>query len=117
MSKNNNVNQNAIQIIFPSDMELRKVKKKKRKSPSSSKKKELIAELKELLQTYDNEIAVAKEKKVTLPADLGELPKNINEVKKPGQSRRTATGGKSTPKNQTGRYTVGTKKNKSRDNM
>ena len=81
MSKNNNVNQNAIQIIFPSDMELRKVKKKKRKSPSSSKKKELIAELKELLQTYDNEIAVAKEKKVTLPADLGELPKNINEVK------------------------------------
>lgn len=81
MSKNNNVNQNAIQIIFPSDMELRKIKKKKRKSPSSSKKKELIAELKELLQTYDNEIAVAKEKKVTLPADLGELPKNINEVK------------------------------------
>tara|TARA_R110002020_G_scaffold427303_1_gene636664 strand:+ start:60 stop:284 length:225 start_codon:yes stop_codon:yes gene_type:complete len=63
MSKNNNVNQNAIQIIFPSDMELRKVKKKKRKSPSSSKKKELIAELKELLQTYDNEIAVAQEKK------------------------------------------------------
>lgn len=81
MSKNNNVNQNAIQIIFPSDMELRKIKKKKRKSPSSSKKKELIAELKELLQTYDNEIAVAKEKKVTLPADLGELPKNINQIK------------------------------------
>ena len=81
MSKNNNVNQNAIQIIFPSDMELRKVKKKKRKSPSSSKKKELIAELKELLETYDNEIAVAKEKKVTLPADLGELPKNINQIK------------------------------------
>ena len=31
MSKNNNVNQNAIQIIFPEDMELRKIKKKKRK--------------------------------------------------------------------------------------
>ena len=80
MSKNNNVNQNAIQIIFPSDMELRKVKKK-RKSASSSKKKELIAELKELLQTYDSEIAIAQEKKVTLPADLGELPKNINQVR------------------------------------
>lgn len=82
MSKTQNINQNAIQVIFPSDMELRKIKKKKRKpSGSSSKKKELIAELKQLLQTYDNEIAVAKEKKVTLPADLGELPKNINEVK------------------------------------
>lgn len=81
MSKNSNVNQNAIQVIFPSDMELRKVKKKKRKSPSSSKKKELIAELKELLQTYDNEIAVAQEKKIKLPADLGELPKNINQIK------------------------------------
>ena len=81
MSKNNNVNQNAIQIIFPSDMELRKVKKTKRKSPSNSKKKELIAELKELLQTYDNEIAVAQEKKIKLPADLGELPKNINQIK------------------------------------
>merc|ERR1712078_875267 len=83
MSKtnNNNVNQNAIQIIFPSDMELRKIKKKKRKSPSSSKKKALIAELKELLQTYDNEIAVAKEKNVKLPAELGELPKDIKEMK------------------------------------
>ena len=47
MSKN--INQNAIQIIFPSDVELRKVKKTKRKSASSSKKKELIAELKELI--------------------------------------------------------------------
>ena len=36
MSKNNNVNQNAIQIIFPSDVELRKVKKKKRKSLRNS---------------------------------------------------------------------------------
>ena len=81
MSKTQNINQNAIQVIFPSDMELRRVKKKRKPSGSSSKKKELIAELKELLQTYDNEIAVAKEKKVTLPADLGELPKNINEVK------------------------------------
>jgi len=81
MSKNNNVNQNAIQIIFPSDMELRKVKKKKRRTDGSSKKKELIDQLKQLLQTYDNEIAIAKEKKVKLPQDLGELPKNINQIK------------------------------------
>ena len=43
---------------------------------------------------------------------------NINEVKKPRQPRRTTTSGRSTStsKNQTGRYSVGTKKNKPRDN-
>tara|TARA_R110002012_G_scaffold1428_2_gene6078 strand:+ start:49 stop:1872 length:1824 start_codon:yes stop_codon:yes gene_type:complete len=82
MSKNNNVNQNAIQIVFPSDMELRKVKKKKKKkSPNESKKKELIDELKELLQDYDQEIEVAKEKNIKLPSELGELPKDIKELK------------------------------------
>ena len=82
MSKNNNVNQNAIQIVFPSDMELRKIKKKKKKkSPNESKKKELIDELKELLQDYDQEIEVAKEKNINLPAELGELPKDIKQLK------------------------------------
>ena len=42
--------------------------------------------------------------------------KDINEVKKPRQARRTAASGRSTSKNQTGRYTVGTKKTKPRDN-
>jgi len=41
---------------------------------------------------------------------------NTNEVKKPRQARRTATSGRSTSKNQTGRYTVSTRKNKPRDN-
>ena len=41
---------------------------------------------------------------------------NINEVKKPRQVRRTPASERSTSKNQTGRYTVGTKKNKPRDN-
>ncbi len=86
MSKNNNVNQNAIQIVFPSDMELRKVKKKKKKkSPNESKKKELIDELKELLQDYDQEIEVAKEKNIKLPSELGELPKDIKELKRTKQ--------------------------------
>jgi len=40
----------------------------------------------------------------------------INEVKKPRQARRTAASERSTSKNQTGRYSVGTKKNKPRDN-
>ena len=41
---------------------------------------------------------------------------NNNELKKPRQARRTATTGRSNSKNQTGRYTVSTKKNKPRDN-
>ena len=40
----------------------------------------------------------------------------INEEKKPRQARRTGSPGRSNSKNQTGRYTVGTKKNKPRDN-
>ena len=41
---------------------------------------------------------------------------NTNEVKKPRQVRRTGGTGRSNSTNQTGRYTVGTKKNKPRDN-
>ena len=41
---------------------------------------------------------------------------NINEVKKPRQSRSSEASGRPTSKNNTGRYTVGTKKNKPRDN-
>ncbi|ABM71281.1 conserved hypothetical protein [Prochlorococcus marinus str. MIT 9515] len=41
---------------------------------------------------------------------------NINEEKKTRQARRSSSNDRSTSKNQAGRYTVGTKKNKSRDN-
>ncbi len=41
---------------------------------------------------------------------------NINEVQKTPQSRSTSARGRSTSKDKTGRYTVGTKKNKPRDN-
>ena len=41
---------------------------------------------------------------------------NINEVKKPRQARRTTSTERSNSKNQSGRYKVGTKKNKPRDN-
>ena len=41
---------------------------------------------------------------------------NISEVKKPRQARSSEASGRPTSKNKTGRYTVGTKKNKSRDN-
>ena len=41
---------------------------------------------------------------------------NISEVKKPRQARSSEASGRPTSKNKTGRYTVGTKKNKPRDN-
>ena len=41
---------------------------------------------------------------------------NIDEVKKTRQPRRTTNQGGSPSKNQSGRYTVGSKKNKPRDN-
>ena len=41
---------------------------------------------------------------------------NINEVKKPRQARRSPASGRAVSTNQTGRYTVGSKKNKPRDN-
>ena len=79
---NSNINQNAIQIVFPNNMELRQIKKKKkRKSPSANKKKSLIKLLKELLEAYDQEISVAKSKNISLPADLGELPNDIKNMK------------------------------------
>ena len=78
---NSNVNQQAIQIVFPDNMELRKVKKRKRKSVSSSKKKDLINELKELLRDYDMVINEAKEKKIELPKELGQLPTDIKDMK------------------------------------
>ena len=40
----------------------------------------------------------------------------MNKEKKPRQSRRSATTGRSTPKTQSGRYSVGTNKKKPRDN-
>ena len=42
--------------------------------------------------------------------------KNINEVKQSSQNRRSTSTGRSTTKNKSGRYTVGTNKKKSRDN-
>jgi len=41
---------------------------------------------------------------------------NSSEVKKPRQARRTTNSVRSTSKNQAGKYNVGTKKSKPRDN-
>jgi len=75
---NMNNNQQQVQIIFPADMELRKVKKRKKSDEESKKKKEekeekdkLLEELKENLKVYDNLQSVAAEKKIQIPSELG----------------------------------------------
>ena len=74
-----NINTNINQIIFPKDMELRKIKKKKKKK-GPSKKKIALDNLKQVLQSFDAVINEAKEKKISIPAELGQLPSNVNEV-------------------------------------
>ena len=73
---NMNNNQQQVQIIFPSDMELRKVKKRKRKPSGESKKKKeekdnLLEQLKEKLKEYDNVQQEAADKKIPMPSELG----------------------------------------------
>jgi hypothetical protein len=54
--------------------------KKKPKKKSSNKKKEALADVKEALRNYDMSVAEAKSKNITLPAELGVLPVNIEDV-------------------------------------
>ena len=76
--ENNNINTNVAQIIFPKDMELRKIKKKKKKS--SSEKKKVLNDLKETLKSYDTALSVAGSKKINIPAEIGILPDNITQI-------------------------------------
>jgi len=75
-----NINTNINQIIFPKDMELRKIKKKPKKKKGPSKKKLALDNLKSVLQNFDAVINEAKQKGVSIPAELGQLPSNVNEV-------------------------------------
>ena len=74
-----NINTNINQIIFPSGMELRKIKKKKKKK-GPNKKKIALDNLKSVLQNFDAVINESKQKKISIPAELGQLPSNVNEV-------------------------------------
>ena len=74
-----NINTNINQIIFPKDMELRKVRKKpKKKAPN--KKKIALDNLKAVLANFDAVVNEAKQKNISIPAELGQLPSNINQV-------------------------------------
>ena len=75
---NTNINTNVAQIILPPDMELRKIKKPKPKT--SSEKKKVLKKLKETLKAYDSVVAIAADKKILLPAQLGILPDNIADI-------------------------------------
>ena len=74
------VNQNVNTIVFPSDIELRKVRKTKPKKKGPSKKRLAIDELKGVLAQFDSVVAEAKAKNITLPKELGVLPQNIKEI-------------------------------------
>lgn len=76
--ENNNINTNIAQIIFPKDMEIRKIKKKKKKT--SSEKKKVLNELKETLKEFDTALSVAASKKINIPAEIGILPNNITQI-------------------------------------
>jgi len=74
-----NINTNINQIIFPKDMELRKIRKKpKKKAPN--KKKIALDNLKSVLANFDAVVNEAKQKNISIPAELGQLPSNINEI-------------------------------------
>tara|TARA_R110002050_G_scaffold9843_1_gene34564 strand:- start:1039 stop:2748 length:1710 start_codon:yes stop_codon:yes gene_type:complete len=78
MSKNINTNTAIANIILSKDHEIRLKKKPKKKS--NNKKKEALDAVKEALRNYDLSVAEAKSKNISLPAELGVLPVNIEDV-------------------------------------
>ena len=82
MSSNNNVNNNIAQIIFPKDVEIRKVKKRKPKSKSKSNanKKRAISDLKTTLKEFDLTVDTAQQNNIDLPEALGQLPNDIDNL-------------------------------------
>jgi hypothetical protein len=75
---NNNTNTNVVQINFPKDMEIRKIKKKTK--PKSNRKKKALEEVKAALQAYDQAVAEAQDKKIPIPQELIEMPQDIKEI-------------------------------------
>ncbi len=68
-----NLNNQIVQVIFPANMEIRKVKKKKRKRTpkKDNEKEELLNELKEKLQQYDSLQEQAQQANIKIPSELG----------------------------------------------
>ena len=81
--QNDNANAQIVQVIFPPDTELRKVRKKRRKgkSPASKKKDELLETLKQRLNEYDQLQAQAQKSGVKIPSELGVSLINKSDLK------------------------------------
>ncbi len=81
-----NLNNQQVQIIFPPDTEIRKVKKKPKKKPGKSKsekeKDELLEQLKEDLKQYDLVQEEAVQKKIKIPQELGVSTITKSDLKK-----------------------------------
>ena len=78
-----NANNQIVQVIFPSDVELRKVKKKKRKTTpkKDNKKDELLTELKQRLEQYDKLQQEAQQANIKIPPELGVSVINQSDLK------------------------------------
>lgn len=73
---NSNKNTQVVQIVFPEDTEIRKVKKKKKGKSQAQKKKEeqreqLLNQLKQRLEEYDRLQEEAQKLKIKIPESLG----------------------------------------------
>ncbi len=81
-----NLNNQQVQIIFPPDTEIRKVKKKPKKKPGKSKsekeKDELLEQLKEDLKQYDLAQEEAVQKKIKIPQELAVSTITKSDLKK-----------------------------------
>ncbi len=78
-----NANNQIVQVIFPSDVELRKVRKKKRKTTpkKDNKKDELLTELKQRLEQYDKLQQEAQQLNIKIPPELGVSVINQSDLK------------------------------------
>ena len=75
----NNINNNIAQIIFPKDVEIRKVRKRPKKKKNNRKKKAIEA-LKEALQQFDMAVDEAQQHNIQIPQALGHLPSNVDQL-------------------------------------
>ena len=78
--KNNNQNQNIIYLDFGEIEELITKKNKKKTRKKVDNKKKIVDEVKETLAQFDALIKEADSKKIKIPAELGELPLNIEDI-------------------------------------
>ena len=83
---NSNKNTQVVQIVFPEDTEIRKIKKKKKGKSSATKKKEqereeLLNQLKQKLDEYDALQEQAQKLKIKIPEEMGIKVINQSDLK------------------------------------